>query len=108
MVSRFFQLVCVSFSLCASWCHFIHCREQGMSIRDDYEVKQGVTLGICKRLEGHKGKVTCVAFSPDNTSAATGSKDKTIRLWDAYTGEFLRELRRENNEGNSVTSALLR
>lgn len=37
-------------------------------------------------LKGHKGIVSCVAFSPDGSTIATGSWDETVRLWDAATG----------------------
>jgi WD40 repeat protein/serine/threonine protein kinase len=39
----------------------------------------------------HDGSVTSVAFSPDATTLMTGSRDKTARLWDAYTGDPLSE-----------------
>ena len=32
-------------------------------------------------LRGHEGKVSAVAFSPDNHWPVTGSEDKTARLW---------------------------
>ena len=39
------------------------------------------------KLEGHQsGFVRSVAVSPDGTWAATGSDDKTIRIWDLETG----------------------
>lgn len=37
-------------------------------------------------LKGHSGRVTCLAYSPDGHTIATGSWDQTIRLWDAGSG----------------------
>ena len=39
---------------------------------------------------GHAGDVTCVALSPGGDLVASGSKDDSLRLWDAVTGEELR------------------
>jgi AAA-like domain/WD domain, G-beta repeat len=38
------------------------------------------------RLIGHKGRVNSVAFSPDGEMIASGSDDKTIKLWDKNGG----------------------
>ena len=43
-------------------------------------------------LEGHSSSVYSVAFSQDGKIVASGSVDKTIRLWDTATGKSLQTL----------------
>ena len=38
---------------------------------------------------GHSARVVSIAFSPDGRLLATGSRDTSMRLWDAQSGELL-------------------
>ena len=42
---------------------------------------------------GHSDNVFAVAWSPGGTSIASGSRDKTVRIWNAHTGEDSRTYR---------------
>ena len=55
-----------------------------------------------RRLTGHTNWVESVAFSPDGTRIATGSKDLTVKLWDAATGEETRMFRGRTGPVTSV------
>src|ERR1700676_2845519 len=37
-------------------------------------------------LEGHSDKIFAVAWSPDGRYLASGSRDKTVRIWNVATG----------------------
>ncbi len=45
-----------------------------------------------RTLEGHLDRVGCIAFSPDGKTLASGSDDKTIKLWNVRTGRLLHTL----------------
>jgi WD40 repeat protein len=38
--------------------------------------------------DGHQGPISCVAFSPDGLTCATGGEDRRICLWNTATGEL--------------------
>jgi dipeptidyl aminopeptidase/acylaminoacyl peptidase len=52
-----------------------------------WDVETGKVL---QRFEGHTGKVSSVAFSPDGGFAVSGAGDNTLRLWDVETGHVVR------------------
>lgn len=60
-------------------------------------------------LTGHQAGVTAIALSPDGELIASGSTDKTIRLWSLATGELLytwmgRSLRQQQGHGDRITA----
>ena len=57
------------------------------------------TIGV---FEGHTDGVNSVAFSRDSKHIVSGSRDKTIRVWDAETGEVV--IGPLKGHTNSVTS----
>ena len=53
-------------------------------------------------LLGHTAEVYGVAFSPDGKTLASGSWDRTVRLWDAANGKLLMTLEGHTNLVNAV------
>ncbi len=53
-----------------------------------------VTTGsLVRTLRGHEDGVLSVAFCPDGKYLASGSRDRTIRIWELATGKEVRTLR---------------
>jgi len=53
-------------------------------------------------LEGHSSSVLSVAFSPDGSRIASGSYDRTVKIWDAKSGKEIRTLEGHSSWVNSV------
>lgn len=56
---------------------------------DLWQVNTGQKIDI---LHGHKEKVTCLAISSSGQTLISGSKDKTIKLWDLEKRKIIRTL----------------
>lgn len=50
-------------------------------------------MSLLARLTGHQQLVNDVKFSPDSRLIASASFDKSIKLWDGKTGNFIATLR---------------
>lgn len=67
-----------------------------------------ITIGVqAQSLEtiiqkGHELAVTSIAVSPDSNYVATGSKDKSIKLWELKTGREVRSLLGHEMTVNSI------
>ncbi|EHJ14558.1 WD40 repeat domain-containing protein [Crocosphaera watsonii] len=50
------------------------------------------------RFQGHQSEVWSVSINPDGKTLASGSKDKTVKLWNLETGELIRTLQGHQSE----------
>src|SRR5205085_5937858 len=60
---------------------------------------QKTTQHICK---GHSSRITAVAWSPDGKLIASASYDKTVRIWDASSGDTTFICRGHTDRVNAV------
>jgi WD40 repeat protein len=57
---------------------------------------------VLQTLQGHSGCVRSVAFSGDGKTLASGSDDRTIKIWNATTGRELQTLQGHSDWVRSV------
>lgn len=64
-----------------------------------WQLSDGRSLGT---VQGQRGIVTALAFSPDGRRIVSGSSDHTLKIWDAASGEETMTLEGHANEVTSV------
>jgi WD40 repeat protein/tetratricopeptide (TPR) repeat protein len=60
--------------------------------RNEKPENKALALAV-NTLKGHQSTVNSVGFSPDGKRLASGSGDKTIKIWDVTTGKVLNTLK---------------
>jgi WD40 repeat protein len=67
-----------------------------------YDLETGREL---RRLKGHTGEVTALAFSPRGDRLLSGGADRTVRLWDWEAGQPVQVLAGHGGPVRSVAVA---
>jgi WD40 repeat protein len=57
-------------------------------------------------LSGHAGCVNSVGFSADGSKVVSGSDDKTVKIWNADSGEVIQTLSGEIDKDIHVSYAI--
>ncbi|KAK2771386.1 hypothetical protein CKAH01_14308 [Colletotrichum kahawae] len=84
-------------------CHYLHWLEAQSLLKGMPQAVAAMRkLQTLVTLEGHRGSVRSVAFSPDGRQLASASDDNTVKLWDAATGQCQRTLEGHRSYVSSV------
>lgn len=75
-------------------------------LRNSVEFRDSSTGTVLQTLEGHSDRVNPVAFSPDSKQVASGSWDKTVRIWDPLLGAILQILNCDMDRVESLAFSL--
>jgi WD40 repeat protein len=67
------------------------------------EVSRGGKKEEATVLPGHSDDVLTVAFSPDGKFLASGSMDKTVKIWDMATGNLMTTLEGHTSAVRSIS-----
>jgi len=58
---------------------------------------------LIKSIPAHNYAIYSLVFSPDNTLFATGSRDKSIKIWDALNIDHPKSITSENEKGHAFS-----
>ncbi len=67
-----------------------------------WELPRDGKATVRRRLQGHTDAVESISLSPDDKYAVSGSRDKTVRVWEVATGELITMLEAHTNQVRSV------
>ena len=65
-------------------------------------LKCAITVPLLTMTQATNSPIKCIALSENGDFIASGSWDKSVQVWDAKTGEQLRELKGHTNQVTSV------
>ncbi len=72
-------------------------KERGQRANEEPRPALPPGVKLLRTLEGHQDAVRSVAFDPQGETLASGSKDKTVNLWEVRSGKLLRTLEGHQN-----------